>query len=193
MRYLSPLLVIALAACASGGSAHSTPSAPEQPAKIQANGAGGTGTDIDTRVAPDNSVLDADIPATMDKTWAALMEAYKQMGLRVDQLDQQAHTIATQNFRVRGKLNGHPMIRYVSCGNDIYGPVANSHTIVLTVSAAAVPDGDDKTRVSVRMEAAAVPTEGTSTGLTHCDNTGRLEREIVQRVQGQIIKEGIGS
>lgn len=172
--------------CAGSGStgAGQAPS-PEAPASVDQYG-----RETNVRVAPDRSVVSAVVPATAADVWNALLKVYQEIGIPVTEQDPARHSLANPRFVVRRTFMGQRLSRFVSCGVDMMGPVADRAVVQLNIRSTVVSEADGKVRVDVLLGAIETTVEGTSTNGGPCHTTQRLEHDILNRVQLQVLQGG---
>jgi len=74
------------------------------------------------------------IPYAADKVWRALPAVFDSIGIPVAMLEPTSRTMGNEAFKVRGRLKGVPLSRYIDCGNSTQvGPNADSYDVVLTM------------------------------------------------------------
>ncbi len=178
---LAALLLMGCASAGSQGGGLAPP--PEAPGSIQAYA-----SETNVRVASDRNVVSANVLATPAAAWKALAEVYKDIGVPVTQQDPSRHILGNPRFVVRRQFLGQRVSNFVSCGDDMMGPIANRASIVLNVRSAVVADADGQARVDVLLGAVEGTTEGTSTSGGVCHSTQRLEHDILKRVQLKLVK-----
>ena len=126
------------------------------------------------------------VPAS--RTWEVLPAVYQSLEIPLGFQRQETMEIGTEGFRVRRRLHGVSLVRYLNCGESQSVPNAETYEVMLAVS----------TRVT-RGEQASVSTAATyvqatarsvqfASGDVACTSTGALEKRINQllteRVRG---------
>ncbi len=129
MRLFSLLLLAGAAACASTPPG-STP-AP-QPQTVTVAGSNST-----FRVG---GVADASgsatVPYTVEQVWRVLPFVFDSLGVPIAAMDPAKRTLGNESFRVRARLKGTPLSRYIDCGTSTQiGPNADNYDVVLTLTA----------------------------------------------------------
>ncbi|MBX6364441.1 MAG: hypothetical protein IRZ00_11285 [Gemmatimonadetes bacterium] len=183
MRIASlPLLLIPVAACASGApAALETPPAP--PAQVTY-----TGTTTEVRLSGDNTPVSTVVDAPLDETWRAALSTFAAFGFKPDQLDPSQHQVATQGHRARRTLNGVRLSELFDCGSTITGNVADSHMLRMSVELGVAAAGARSSSVATRVNAVAYPVEGTSTEPMRCGSKGTLEKRILEEIKARAVK-----
>jgi len=70
----------------------------------------------------------------------ALPAVFDSIGIPVAMLDQTGRRLGNEAFKVRGRLKGVSLSRYIDCGNSTQvGPNADSYEVVLTMIAEVHP------------------------------------------------------
>lgn len=169
--------------CASSASTGTglTPS-PQTPGSVQQYG-----RETNVRVATDRDVVSAELETTPTDAWKALLKVYGDIGVPVTEQDIDRGTLGNPQFMMRRRFLGQRISRFLSCGDDMMGPIADRAAIEMSLRSAVVTEKDGKVRVDVLVNAVASPIEGTSTTGGPCHSTRRLEQDILNRVQLQLV------
>ena len=118
------------------------------------------------------------IPATLDRTWGVLEQAYRDLGITVEARDPAAHTLGNANVRPRGGIGGRRVSEYLDCGNTNLGaPAADLYSVRMSVQSHLVAQGDSS-RVETEVTAFARDMNGSSSTPVHCNSRGRLESAL---------------
>jgi len=149
-----------------------------------------TGTGAEVRVAPDAEAVGDVVEGTPTRVWAALLQVYQEAGIPVTEQDPASHILGNARFVTRGRLLGHPMSRYLSCGQGPTGMYANVSRIEMSIHSSIADAGTGRVRVSTLIEAVARNMEGNSNTRTTCSSFNRLEQEIVQMVRERLAGGG---
>ena len=126
LRTLS--LVLAAAGCA-GSTSGSAPA----PASSIMRVSGPAGSSTVSLGGNDPSVV-RKLPFSADKVWRALPAVFDSVGIPISMLEPTSRTMGNEAFKVRGRLKGVSLSRYIDCGNSTQiGPNADSYDVVLTM------------------------------------------------------------
>ena len=177
-RFGLPLLALAALACAPP-----PPGAEPMPAGPSDRvGRGGTRGAI--LIENERGVLTDVVDAPVDQVWSALTQVYRDLELPVSMQSFPDGSIVAEAFRLT-RIDGRRASRWVDCGTDMTGPVADDATVTAFVASVidAAPAGD--TRIRTQVEASARRRDS-ATGDLHCTTTGRLEALIVERIQARL-------
>ena len=173
---------VALAACASGGSGvTSAPVGVEQTTRITSDA--GTAELRTTRSDPTAAFA---IAAPPDRVFRALSSVYEELGLTVNVLDTQGRRLGVENGRIRRRLGGERLSRYLECGERLGGRVAETDDITFTLLTQVTPDGQNST-LRTLVDATARPI-GVSGNPITCATTGNLEERIVTLVRESVAR-----
>jgi hypothetical protein len=112
---------------------------------------------------------------------ADVVGAYRDQGIPVTVVEPEARLIGTVESRIRRRLGGERLTRYLSCGSTVMGDRADRYEIYLTVLTQ-LETLDAGTGVYTHVRASAVAGGGSGSPV-RCQTRGRLEREIFQRLQ----------
>jgi len=163
-------LLAAAAACASGPASGSRPPVvvndPQGVATSDARGRQVT-------VAEDESVADS-IGTTPDSAFQAVVRAYGELGLATPLLEMWARRVGDPRMTVTRSLKGSPLSRFLSCGEGIMGPRANTDRIMMSVVSEVKPRAGGGSRIETRVTGVAIDTGGRG-GQAQCTSTGELE------------------
>lgn len=173
-------LALQLVACASSsGTVLRETDSRRSPTII--SGADGVTTQIDTqRELHAQSRL---VSMSASTAYRRMLAAYDVAGLDPNMLSARDFIVGRQNLVVRRRLGDTRLSAYLNCGNSITGDNADSYEVTLTVITQVTPIDEGMARISTRVDASARPM-GTSGNLVACSSTGRLERDLAERVSG---------
>ena len=175
MRHPLPLILVALAACASGGSQGST-----RPETIRVVGGGGTSS-TSINVTTSTSVAVSRLSYPIDRVWRALPAAYDSLKIPLTTLDVSRHFIGNEGMRIRQKLGTVALSQYIDCGQAQIGPSADSYEVYLVVTTTARSLSPTETEISTTVESAARPITF-SQEFSRCATKGAIEARIADIV-----------
>lgn len=142
----------------------------------------GAGT-MTLRYEEDPVVAREEVAATPEEAWRALLRAFEEEGLVPDEIDPEARFLAVRRFEWSGERNEVPLSLFVDCGLTTTGrPLADGADVVGGVMGLVVEGGGGGSWVSIRMDAHALPRDGSSERVVGCTTTGRLENALLERV-----------
>jgi hypothetical protein len=98
-------------------------------------------------MAPDAEAVGDVLEATPARVWAALLQVYEEAGIEVTEQDPASHVMGNTRFVTRGRLLGHPMSRYLSCGQGPTGMYANVSRIEMSIHSSLTDAGPGKVQV----------------------------------------------
>jgi hypothetical protein len=127
------------------------------------------------------------IAATPAQVHRALVVAFGELGIPVEVGDPATGQVANTQFRVSRQLAGERLSRFLSCGETLTGPRADTDRVLMALVSTVKPVGDGASRVESRVVAVASDVGGTG-GKLACTSTGELEQRIhkeVRRALGQ--------
>lgn len=184
-RALPAVLVLLLSACASSGD---TPSGDLSPAVTKPGSVTPSSTGAYVYIPADQSVVSEVMEATSSDAWHALMDVFEEAEIPVVEQDLEKGIVANHEFTVRRHLLGQRLSSFLGCGDSFTGPVANSAQIEMDIRAQVFPVDGRRVRIDMLVGAKTRPTQGTSTEGGACNSSRRLEREILKRVQLELIR-----
>lgn len=190
MRLLRPaplpaaaLAIVAALACSSGGSAPPTVAAPAPtPMRVETSG----GAVVDMSLTRSDPTGRFPIAATPDAVWAVLPGVYAELEIPVTTVVSSARRLGNPTHRVRRRLGGQRMSRFLSCGERLYQAVADTDNITLHLETVVSP-AEGGALLTTVVEATARPI-GVSGHPINCTSTGALEQRIVELIQEKLAK-----
>lgn len=189
---LALALALGAAACASSNQAQSQPSGivSEGNTVAELNTAGAS---FNFRKSASGSVQVDTVQTAAANLWPHLAGVYEELSIPVEIRNSEAGLLGAMNFQVTRKLGDHRLSLYLRCGSSITGSLADNSQIMMTV-VTQVRDADLSGLASqvVTLVSGTARQHGLSSSSTDCDSTGRLEREILNRLQITMMKGGGG-
>lgn len=180
MRTATLLLVLPLAACATSNSS-SAPTPASQTVRV----VGATGG-ASLTMAGNNTSNVHTLAFGMDQVWRALPFVFDSIGIPVGTLDPAKRTIGNSGFKVRGRLKGVPLSRYIDCGNSTQiGPNADAYDVNITMFAELHPGEAGATVLSTTMDAVARPATFAQE-YSHCSSKGALETRFADILKARL-------
>src|SRR6059058_2629808 len=119
---------------------------------------------------------DSTITASPDSTFAALQQAYQDLGIEIKLMDRGTREVGNQRFTKMYEIGGVRLSKYVGCGSSETGPTANSYRITMSIISRVTPTADGS-RIDTQLTASAQD-PGTSKGALSCTSLGGLEQRI---------------
>lgn len=140
-----------------------------------------------TVIALDTIAIRSEFPAPrleVFKATAAVMETELKIELKVR--DSTAGLVGNMELVKMRSLGRTPLSRYVSCGQGMTGPNADSYRVYLALIAFVDTVPGKGTRLGVALAAAAQDLQGSSKQPVKCSTTGALEGQIRKSVAARI-------
>jgi hypothetical protein len=135
-----------------------------------------------TQVVTDTMGTPYNVPFSTGRVYSALLAAYAILKLPAEVRDSAAGRVESEVFYRRGDLAGRQLSTYLSCGEGITGPYADSYRVYMTLLSTVAPvDSDRSTLRTVLLAGAVNVAEGARQPMP-CESTGRLEIRIHQVV-----------
>jgi hypothetical protein len=123
--------------------------------------------------ATDNSSTHT-LAVNPDQVWKLLPGVLDTLGIPVGTLEPASRTIGNSGLKIRGRLRGVPLSRYIDCGNSTQiGPNADSYDVNLVFLAEVRPAQGGST-VRVTLQAVAKPVNFAQ-DYSQCSTKGMLE------------------
>lgn len=137
-------------------------------------------------LAPTIAAVATDLGAPARDVWEAATAAYEELGIEVTYSQPSRH-VGNRQFRVRRRLAGARLSRYLRCGVDVAGrPMADSYIVTLNVVSEVTSTTDLQSRMSTTVSATALKPSGTSTDPVVCVSKGLLEERIADLVSERV-------
>lgn len=135
-------------------------------------------TDLRGRfAATDEGAVRDSIAAPPQQVHRALVVAFQELGIPVEIGEPWTGQVANTQFRVSRELAKTRVSRFLSCGETITGPRADSDRVLMAVVSTVTALGASRSRVETRVIAVATDTGGTG-GRVACRSTGELEQRL---------------
>ena len=176
----APLLLLSLAACASSGSG-SSPAPASQTVRVVGAGGGASVT-----MGGGNPANVHTISFAADRVWRALPAVFDSIGIPVATLDPAKRSIGNSGFKIRGRLRGVPLSRYIDCGNSTQiGPNADSYDVNITMLADVRPAESGASTVTMTLDAVARPANFAQE-YSQCSSKGVLETRFIDILNARL-------
>ena len=181
MRAMPLLLIVALTACA-GTSSSSAPAPAAQTVRVV-----GSGTGAALRMDASGSSSIHTLSASADQVWRALPAVFDSLGVPVATVDASKRIIGNSGFKVRTRLKGVSLSRYIDCGNSTQiGANADSYDVHLVMTAEVQPAETAGTaKVITHFQALAKPVNF-SQEYSQCSSKGSLETKFIDILNARL-------
>jgi hypothetical protein len=127
----------------------------------------------------------ASVAAAPGQVHRALVVAFRELGIPVEIADERTGQVANTQFRVNRELAGARLSRFLSCGETITGPRADSDRVLMSVVSTVTSEEPEGSRIETRVVAVATDTGGTG-GRQACSSTGELEQRLHRAARGTV-------
>jgi len=174
---LLPLTLVVASACGAPGAAPAPGRATPPPSVTT------SGTTTDVTFSTTRGVVTEVVQATPEAAWAALPNAYADLGIAVKEVSEASRVLGNARLLVSRRLGETPLSRYLECGSGLTGPFADRYRVEMLIRTAVVPAEGGGARLESYLEASARNPEGSSNTGVACASTQRLERMIAERVR----------
>ena len=118
------------------------------------------------------------VSVSADSAWSLLPAVYASLGLPLDERDAQARRLGTCWKRVRGRLGGSQVSRYLDCGELRQMPNADAYDVDILVLTAVRQEGGSAGIATIVLGWANAP----GGGRQWCQSRGALEKRIFDGV-----------
>ena len=188
MRLVRPLLLLALAGCASGAGSTAARRTDDmggssvQTAILQNASGNARGMNM-LSTTEVNSTL---VSATPDQAFQALSAAYAQLQIPVTDLNQGARTLGNTAFRVRRRIGDVQTVRALDCGGDSGMPNAETYQLTLTIQSRVTASDAGGSVIQTTVDGSGRnPTTAASSDV-RCSSRGVLEKRIADLVKAKL-------
>jgi hypothetical protein len=178
MRRLAISSLALLAACASGGASASSPDQQT----IRVSGSSGSST---FNLRNNTSVDVARVAYPIDKVWRVMPAVFDSLKIPLTTADGSKHTIGNDGMKVRSKLGGVALSKYIDCGQAQIGPSADTYDVFLTVLTTVRAVSTTETELQTTVESAARPITFNQE-YSRCSTKGKLETTISDIVSAKL-------
>lgn len=176
MQRISSVLLLALAACASGGTAE--PGVERINTHVTVPGLNNKDVEVITHADRTPSSTPVAIPA--ERAFALLPAAYQSLGIEVAHNDPASRTLGNREVTAVRKLGNVSLSQYLRCGDTVTGAAAvDSYRVRMSVLTTVQPTG---TGSELRTDLRAYATAPGRNDPQECFSTGRLETAIARAV-----------
>jgi len=128
------------------------------------------------------------LPFAPDQVWRALPAAFDSLGIPIETLDPAKRSMGNSGFKVRGRIKGVPLSRYIDCGNSTQiGPNADNYDVNITMLADVRPADAGTASVTTTFEAVARPANFAQE-YSQCRSKGLLETRFIDIVKARLEK-----
>jgi hypothetical protein len=186
MRVTSLAGLLALCACASGGSKTKEPGSdsPLRQDRVEM-----------TRVETPNGIIEIDwhqqrtfeetkLLVNVDKAWAAVPAVFGELGIEPNIVDSKQHVFGNAGATFRRRMGKAHMSRYFDCGSTTGIANADQYDLRVRVITQIIPAEAGLSAVRTQAEATGHAT-ATSGQEVRCGTTGALEDQIAHMISDQ--------
>ena len=128
-----------------------------------------------TQVITDTTGTLYEFPFSAARVYRAVLATFEELKIPSEVRDSTAGRVESNVFYRRGDLGGKQISTYLSCGDGITGPYADTYRVYMIVTATVTPNGPDRSTMrSVLLGGAVNVAEGARQPMA-CESTGRWE------------------
>ena len=143
----------------------------------------GAGGAVNLRQSMDQVAIAAELRIPADSAFALLRAVYAELQLAVGRDDPRSRTVAVVGAKVRRRLGGVPLTRYLDCGAKYNIPNAETYDVELSITSQITPKEDGSSQVTTLVQAAANdPVHGTDNQV-NCTSLSALEMRIADGIR----------
>jgi hypothetical protein len=133
-----------------------------------------------TQVLSDTLGTPYDVPFPATRVYQALLGVYAELKIPTEAKDSAAGQLGSQMFYRQNTLGGKQISTYLSCGDSMTGPNADSYRVYMNIWSTLTPKNDHDVILRTAYLAGAVNVSEGSRQPMPCETTGRLEYRIHQ-------------
>jgi ABC-type Fe3+-hydroxamate transport system substrate-binding protein len=135
-----------------------------------------------TQVITDTMGTPYEVPYPAGRVFAALLGALMELKVPLEVKDSAGGRVESGVFHRSGSLGGRQISTYLSCGDGITGPNADSYRVYMHLTAMVEPKGADRSTIrTVLLGGALNVSEGARQPMA-CESTGRWEIRLHKAV-----------
>jgi len=173
-------------AAAAGCASTQTGSGPAQPQPQTVSVAGTNSTMRVGGVA--DATGTATLPYTVEQIWRVLPFAFDSLGIPIAAMDPAKRTLGNESFRVRARLKGTPLSRFIDCGTSTQiGPNADNYDVVMVLTAYVHAADPGSATVGTTFSAVAKPANFAQ-DYAPCNSKGLMESRFIDIVRAKLAK-----
>jgi len=182
MRLFSLVLLAGAAACAS-----TPPGSTASPQPQTVTVAGSSSSTFRVGGVAD-ATGSATVPYALEQVWRVLPFVFDSIGIPVAAMDPAKRTLGNESFRVRSRLKGTPLSRYIDCGTSTQiGPNADNYDVVLTLTALVHSAEAGSSTVVLTFSAVAKPANFAQ-DYAPCNSRALMESRFMDIVRAKLAK-----
>jgi hypothetical protein len=168
-----PLIAVLVAAAACAGGTSTTQTRPETMRVVA-----GTGTATGQfNLTATNTASVTKLAAPIDRIWRLMPSVYDSLKIPLTTVDGAKHLIGNEGMKIRQRLGGVQLSRYIDCGQAQIGPSADSYDIFLAVTTTIRSISATESEVATTVESQAKPITYAQ-DYSRCSTKGTLETTI---------------
>jgi hypothetical protein len=181
---LVPAVLAAVVACSSTPAA--TPGAAPVTQTAQVNISGTGTTSALGQMVSGNLGQSSAVEAAPDAVYAALVDAYQQLGLPLSFKDDARRRAGNIGLKARRQVGKIAMRYAVDCGEDIAGPKADSYEVTLSIESSVVAGETAGTSTLGTVVSGSGRPVTTSGADVNCSSKGEIERSLQKAVRAKL-------
>ncbi len=117
-----------------------------------------------------------------DSVFKAVQALFVEYGLKLKD-DPVARQLGANRQRVTRRIGKQPISEFLSCGEGLTGPNADTWHVYYTIGVEIVPAAAKKTQMLMTFTAEAIDVPNGRNDKVPCATTGRLELQVVRRLR----------
>ncbi len=177
MRLLLATSLVALAACASGGSSLGSSDPGSQ-------SIGSIGSTTRLSMNPGSAPNVNTLTFAPDRVWRILPAAFDSVSVPVTQIDPTQKIMGNAGFKIRQRLGSDRLSKFIDCGKTQIDQNADSYDVYIVLLVQVRPSGTG-TAITTSFEASARPLSF-SQDYSRCTTNGALEARLLAAIKAQL-------
>ena len=131
----------------------------------------------------------ATLPYSVEQVWRVLPFVFDSLGIPISSMDPAKRTLGNEAFKVRARLKGTPLSRFIDCGTSTQiGPNADNYDVVLVLTAAVAKAAEAAEATVVTTFSAVAKPANFAQDYTPCNSKGLVESRFIDIVRTKLAK-----
>lgn len=184
-RFTALVLWGLVSACASAGADTNSPDARAIPRRGQQIRISDTQT---IQMTAESGFFTRNFAESRDLVWVAVNEVYLKLEIPLSRRNARTFELGHDAFKTN-RIEGSRMGKYVDCGHNMNGSLANNYDITLSILTRVSEADGGLTSVATNVQAVGMP-RATSGNPVSCNSTLALEKRIIELVNEMLGMSG---
>jgi hypothetical protein len=128
----------------------------------------------------DLGVTSGTVAGSAEAVYQSLKTILTDLGIKISREEPATHQLLVNKQRLVRQLGKQPIANFLSCGDGLTGPNANSWYVYLNLGAALTPAGAGRSNLRLALSADAIDVPGGRSDRVVCATTGLLELALIR-------------